>query len=87
MRKLLDRLTLMAVGARLCLGQHSWLVPPDPMLREGLREGFAWRGDRGSDGTYADLTGLWRDGELLAGPGSGASTLPTRITEHASLPR
>jgi adenine phosphoribosyltransferase len=34
-------------------------------LRKRVRETFAWRGDRTDDNHYADVTGWWRDPELL----------------------
>ncbi|PPK71122.1 phosphoribosyltransferase family protein [Actinokineospora auranticolor] len=55
-----------------------------PELRTRLRDRFAWRGDRTDDSVFADLTGWWRDPDLLRdlGPalaGLFADTEPTVV--------
>jgi adenine phosphoribosyltransferase len=44
-------------------------------LRDRLRATFAWLGDRTDDHRYADVTGWWRDPELLQGMGSALAAL------------
>jgi adenine phosphoribosyltransferase len=44
-------------------------------LSERLRAAFVWRGDRTDEHYYADLTGWWRDGELLATIGPALAQL------------
>jgi adenine phosphoribosyltransferase len=40
-----------------------------------LRSAFVWRGDRSDEHCYADLTGWWHDGELLAAIGPALADL------------
>jgi adenine phosphoribosyltransferase len=50
-------------------------VADQSAVRARLRSAFAWRGDRTDDHYYADLTGWWHDGELLAAIGPALADL------------
>ena len=49
---------------------------------ERLRAGFVWRGDRGAERVYGDVTGWWRDPGLLVdlGPALAGLAGPLRPT-------
>ena len=51
-------------------------------VREGLCARFVWRGDRGAEHFYGDVTGWWRDPRLLAdlGPALADLVRPLRPT-------
>lgn len=59
-----------------------------PQLRDRLTEVFTWRADRGSYGSYADITGWLRDPMLLREIGPALGTLfderPTVVAGPAS---
>jgi adenine phosphoribosyltransferase len=64
--------------SNVLVGRPTLLVMPGNDMtgvRDRLREAFAWRGNRGDDTKYADLTGFWRDAELLRSLGPALAAL------------
>jgi adenine phosphoribosyltransferase len=51
------------------------IVAASTDLRDRLRAGFAWRGDRGAEHLKADVTGWWRDPALLRDLGTALADL------------